>query len=50
MNSADILTVCVLNQEKDIIMSVKEPSEEDKKILKWLNKRIQRIEDSYLDL
>ena len=52
MNSGDVLKVCVLNQEKEIIMTTcrNEPSKEEETILNWLNKRIQRIENSYLDL
>ena len=52
MNSGDVLKVCVLNQEKETIMFAcrHKPSEEDETILNWLSERIQRIENSYLDL
>ena len=52
MNSGDTIAICVLKEEKNIIMyrCDDKPSKEDETILKWINKRIQGIENSYLDL
>ena len=52
MNSGDTIAICVLKEEKNIIMyrCSDNPSKEDKTILKWISKRIQGIENSYLDL